>query len=132
SLEREQRENAKRNAELERKRAETDRMYQAAKQAINHLFVDYQDQQLNPEVGLTEINEASNLVESIPDLYSDTVLQIPGINYEIYTELSDRLQQASYLNTSRNTVQNGDFNSELDSWNATTDTAVQQDGNMHF
>ncbi|MEB8676368.1 insecticidal delta-endotoxin Cry8Ea1 family protein [Bacillus cereus] len=132
SLEREQRDNAKWNAELERKRAETDRVYLAAKQAINHLFVDYQDQQLNPEIGLAEINEASNLVKSISGVYSDTLLQIPGINYEIYTELSDRLQQASYLYTSRNAVQNGDFNSGLDSWNATTDASVQQDGNMHF
>ncbi|OTW84346.1 insecticidal delta-endotoxin Cry8Ea1 family protein (plasmid) [Bacillus cereus] len=132
SLEREQRDNAKWNAELGRKRAEIDRVYLAAKQAINHLFVDYQDQQLNPEIGLAEINEASNLVESISGVYSDTLLQIPGINYEIYTELSDRLQQASYLYTSRNAVQNGDFNSGLDSWNTTTDASVQQDGNMHF
>ncbi|MEC3021792.1 insecticidal delta-endotoxin Cry8Ea1 family protein [Bacillus cereus] len=132
SLEREQRDNAKWNAELGRKRAEIDRVYLAAKQAINHLFVDYQDQQLNPEIGLAEINEASNLVESISGVYSDTLLQIPGINYEIYTELSDRLQQASYLYTSRNAVQNGDFNSGLDSWNTTMDASVQQDGNMHF
>nr|AGU13848.1 pesticidal protein [Bacillus thuringiensis] len=132
SLEREQKDNAKWNAELGRKRAETDRVYLAAKQAINHLFVDYQDQQLNPEIGLAEINEASNLVKSISGVYSDTLLQIPGINYEIYTELSDRLQQALYLYTSRNAVQNGDFNSGLDSWNATTDASVQQDGNMHF
>ncbi|MES9710967.1 insecticidal delta-endotoxin Cry8Ea1 family protein, partial [Bacillus safensis] len=132
SLEREQRDNAKWNAELGRKRAETDRVYLAAKQAINHLFVDYQDQQLNPEIGLAEINEASNLVESISGVYSDTLLQIPGINYEIYTELSNRLQQASYLHTSRNAMQNGDFNSGLDSWNATTDASVQQDGNTHF
>ncbi|WP_412459794.1 pesticidal protein (plasmid) [Bacillus thuringiensis serovar fukuokaensis] len=132
SLEREQRDNAKWNAELGRKRAETDRVYLAAKQAINHLFVDYQDQQLNPEIGLAEINEASNLVKSISGVYSDTLLQIPGINYEIYTELSDRLQQASYLYTSRNAVQNGDFNSGLDSWNATTDASVQQDGSTHF
>nr|AAS68357.1 insecticidal protein Cry9Ec [Bacillus thuringiensis serovar galleriae] len=132
SLEREQKDNAKWNAELGRKRAETDRVYQAAKQAINHLFVDYQDQQLNPEIGLAEMNEASNLLESIPGVYSDTVLQIPGVNYEIYTELSNRLQQASYLFMSRNAVQNGDFNNGLDSWNATTDATVQQDGTMHF
>ncbi|OTW84787.1 hypothetical protein BK710_15900, partial [Bacillus thuringiensis serovar sumiyoshiensis] len=60
------------------------------------------------------------------------VLQIPGINYEIYTELSNRLQQASYLHTSRNAMQNGDFNSGLDSWNATAGATVQQDGNTHF
>ncbi|MGI8363132.1 hypothetical protein ACR0S6_32020, partial [Bacillus cereus] len=119
SLEREQRENAKRNAELERKRAETDRVYQAAKQSINHLFIDYQDQQLNPEVGMAEIAEARYLVESIPYVYSDTVLHTPGINLEIYTELLNRLQQASFLYASRNAVQNGDFSSELDSWNAT-------------
>nr|WAU17184.1 Cry9Bb-like protein [Bacillus thuringiensis] len=132
SLEREQRDNAKWNAELGRKRAEADRVYQGAKQAINHLFVDYQDQQLNPEVGLAEISEARNLIESISDVYCDAVLRIPGINYEMYTELSNRLQQAAYLYTSRNAVQNGDFNSGLDSWNATTDATVQQDGNMYF
>nr|ADE60734.1 cry9Ea-like protein [Bacillus thuringiensis] len=132
SLEREQRDNAKWNEEVGRKRAETDRIYQDAKQAINHLFVDYQDQQLSPEVGMADIIDAQNLIASISDVYSDAVLQIPGINYEMYAELSNRLQQASYLYTSRNVVQNGDFNSGLDSWNATTDTAVQQDGNMHF
>ncbi|WBO69890.1 insecticidal delta-endotoxin Cry8Ea1 family protein (plasmid) [Bacillus cereus] len=131
-LEREQRENAKWNAELGRKRAETDRVYQDAKQSINHLFVDYQDQQLNPEIGMADIMDAQNLVASISDVYSDAVLQIPGINYEIYTELSNRLQQASYLHTSRNAMQNGDFNSGLDSWNATAGATVQQDGNTHF
>nr|WAU17183.1 Cry9Eb-like protein [Bacillus thuringiensis] len=132
SLEREQRDNAKWSAELGRKRAETDRVYQDAKQSINHLFVDYQDQQLNPEIGMADIIDAQNLVASISDVYSDAVLQIPGINYEIYTELSNRLQQASYLYTSRNAVQNGDFNSGLDSWNATGGATVQQDGNTHF
>ncbi|MEB8811242.1 hypothetical protein P4I57_31125, partial [Bacillus cereus] len=132
SLEREQRDNTKWSAELGRKRAETDRVYQDAKQSINHLFVDYQDQQLNPEIGMADIMDAQNLVASISDVYSDAVLQIPGINYEIYTELSNRLQQASYLYTSRNAVQNGDFNNGLDSWNATAGASVQQDGNTHF
>ncbi|MGW2602691.1 hypothetical protein ACWC2C_34825, partial [Streptomyces klenkii] len=104
SLEREQRDNAKWNEEVGRKRAETDRIYQDAKQAINHLFVDYQDQQLSPEVGMADIIDAQNLIASISDVYSDAVLQIPGINYEMYTELSNRLQQASYLYTSRNVV----------------------------
>nr|AGF90970.1 Cry9Aa5 [Bacillus sp. enrichment culture clone BGSN1] len=132
SLEREQRDNTKWSAELGRKRAETDRVYQDAKQSINHLFVDYQDQQLNPEIGMADIMDAQNLVASISDVYSDAVLQIPGINYEIYTELSNRLQQASYLYTSRNAVQNGDFSNGLDSWNATAGASVQQDGNTHF
>ncbi|MRB12629.1 hypothetical protein H0I83_31000 (plasmid) [Bacillus thuringiensis serovar fukuokaensis] len=132
SLEREQRDNAKWSAELGRKRAETERVYYAAKQSINHLFVDYQDQQLNPQIGMADIMDAQNLVASISDVYSDAVLQIPGINYEIYTELSNRLQQASYLHTSRNAMQNGDFNSGLDSWNATAGATVQQDGNTHF
>nr|AGU13857.1 pesticidal protein [Bacillus thuringiensis] len=132
SLERAQRENAKWNTGLARKRAETERVYQAAKQSINHLFVDYQDQQLNPDVGMVEITEAQNLVNSITDVYSDVVLQIPGINQEIYTELSNRLQKAWYLYTSRNAVQNGDFNNALDGWHATTDATVQQNGDMYF
>ncbi|HDR5277527.1 TPA: hypothetical protein QCS28_004841 [Bacillus thuringiensis] len=108
---------------------ETDRKYMAAKQAVDRLYADYQDQQLNPDVEITDLTAAQELIQSIPYVYNEMFPEIPGMNYTKFTELTDRRQQAWSLYDQRNAIPNGDFRNGLSNWNATPGVEVQQINN---
>ncbi|PNK22471.1 hypothetical protein CBR59_30190 [Bacillus thuringiensis] len=126
ALERLQREEQQWKLQRTKRREETDRKYMAAKQAIDRLFADYQDQQLNSGVEMSDLLAAQNLVQSIPYVYNEMFPEIPGMNYTNFTELTNRLQQAWNLYDLRNAIPNGDFRNGLSDWNATSDINVQQ------
>nr|ACF37208.1 delta-endotoxin [Bacillus thuringiensis] len=111
---------------MARKRAASEKTYYAAKQAIDRLFADYQDQKLNSGVEMSDLLAAQNLVQSIPYVYNDALPEIPGMNYTSFTELTNRLQQAWNLYDLQNAIPNGDFRNGLSNWNATSDVNVQQ------
>nr|AJK90391.1 insecticidal protein [Bacillus thuringiensis] len=115
--------------QMARRRAETDTRYGTAKQAIDRLFVDYQDQQISPDTDISDLHAAQNLVQSIPYVYNDTLPEIPGMNYTSVTELTNRLQQAWNLYDQRNSIQNGDFRNDVRNWNVTPGVNIQQMNN---
>ncbi|OTX85968.1 hypothetical protein BK726_18335, partial [Bacillus thuringiensis serovar londrina] len=126
ALERLQREEQQWKIQMTKRREETDRKYMIAKQAVDRLYADYQDQQLNPNVEITDITAAQNVIQSIPYVYNDAFPGLPGMNYTKFTELTDRLQQAWSLYDQRNAIPNGDFRNELSNWNTTAGVNVQQ------
>ncbi|WP_410491851.1 insecticidal delta-endotoxin Cry8Ea1 family protein (plasmid) [Bacillus thuringiensis] len=129
TLERVKREEQQWKIQMTKRREETDRKYMIAKQAVDRLYADYQDQQLNPNVEITDITAAQNVIQSIPYVYNDAFPGLPGMNYTKFTELTDRLQQAWGLYDQRNVIPNGDFRSELSNWNTTSGVNVQQINN---
>nr|AGM16383.1 cry protein [Bacillus thuringiensis] len=129
ALERLQREEQQWKLQMTKRREETDRKYTAAKRAVDRLYADYQDQQLNPNVEITDITAAQNLIQSIPYVYNEMFPEIQGMNYTKYTELTNRLQQAWGLYDQRNAIPNGDFRNELSNWNTTSGVNVQQINN---
>ncbi|WP_226799853.1 pesticidial crystal protein [Bacillus thuringiensis] len=112
--------------QMARRRAETETRYGAAKQAIDRLFIDYQDQQLSPGTDISDLTAAQNVVQSIPYVYNDMLPEIPGMNYTSVTELTNRLQQAWDLYDQRNSIQNGDFRNDVSNWNVTPEVNIQQ------
>nr|WP_172688956.1 insecticidal delta-endotoxin Cry8Ea1 family protein [Bacillus thuringiensis]ADW78573.1 Cry8-like protein [Bacillus thuringiensis]AGA83483.1 Cry8 [Bacillus thuringiensis]AOB42309.1 Cry8Qa2 [Bacillus thuringiensis] len=126
TLERVKREEQQWKIQMTKRREETDRKYMIAKQAVDRLYADYQDQQLNPNVEITDITAAQNVIQSIPYVYNDAFPGLPGMNYTKFTELTDRLQQAWSLYDQRNAIPNGDFRNELSNWNTTAGVNVQQ------
>nr|ABW08088.1 insecticidal crystal protein [Bacillus thuringiensis] len=126
ALERLQREEQQWKLQMTKRREETDRKYTAAKQAVDRLYADYQDQQLNPNVEITDITAAQDLIQSIPYVYNEIFPEIQGMNYAKFTELSNRLQRAWGLYDQRNAIPNGDFRNGLSNWNTTPGVEVQQ------
>nr|BAF93483.1 Cry8Dlike [Bacillus thuringiensis] len=126
TLERAQQQEQQWQDKMARKRGASEKAYYAAKQAIDRLFADYQDQKLNSGVEMSDMLAAQNLVQSIPYVYNDALPEIPGMNYTSFTELTNRLQQAWNLYDLRNAIPNGDFRNGLSDWNATSDVNVQQ------
>ncbi|MEB9684713.1 hypothetical protein BK742_03585 [Bacillus thuringiensis serovar pingluonsis] len=126
ALERLQREEQQWKLQMTKRREETDRKYMAAKQAVDRLYADYQDQQLNPNVEITDITAAQDLIQSIPYVYNEIFPEIQGMNYAKFTELSNRLQRAWGLYDQRNAIPNGDFRNGLSNWNTTPGVEVQQ------
>ncbi|HDR5276540.1 TPA: hypothetical protein QCS28_003803 [Bacillus thuringiensis] len=57
-----QREEQQWKFQMTKRHEETDRKYKAAKQAVDRLYADYQDQQLNLNVEITDITVAQNLM----------------------------------------------------------------------
>ncbi|EEM86553.1 hypothetical protein bthur0012_54190 [Bacillus thuringiensis serovar pulsiensis BGSC 4CC1] len=126
ALERVQRQEKQWQGQLATRRKETETRYGPAKQAIDRLFVDFQDQQLSRSTEISDLTEAQNLVQSIPYVYNDMLPEIPGMNYTSVTELTNRLQQAWNLYDQRNSIQNGDFRNDVSNWNVTTEVNIQQ------
>ncbi|MEK4787889.1 insecticidal delta-endotoxin Cry8Ea1 family protein [Bacillus sp. FSL K6-0073] len=129
ALERLQREEQQWKLQMPKRCEETDRKYMAAKQAVDRLYVDYQDQQLNPNVEITDLTAAQNLTQSIPYVYNEMFPEIQGMNYTKFTELTNRLQQAWSLYDQQNAITNGDFRNELSNWNTASGVNVQKINN---
>ncbi|WP_000074807.1 insecticidal delta-endotoxin Cry8Ea1 family protein, partial [Bacillus thuringiensis] len=126
ALERVQRQEKQWQGQLATRRKETETRYGPAKQAIDRLFVDYQDRQLYSGTKISDLIAAQNLVQSIPYVYNDMLPEIPGMNYTSVTELTNRLQQAWNLYDQRNSIQNGDFRKDINNWNVTNGVNIQQ------
>nr|ATG85670.1 insecticidal crystal protein [Bacillus thuringiensis] len=111
---------------MQAERMETQQAYNIAKQVVDILFTDPQDTALRFETNKSNIISADELVQSIPYIYNDWLRDVPGMNYNMFTELKGRITQAYYLYDDRNVLQNGDFNNGLTSWYVTGNAEVQQ------
>nr|CAA68485.1 unnamed protein product [Bacillus thuringiensis] len=114
------------NDQMEAKRSETQQAYDVAKQAIDALFTNVQDEALQFDTTLAQIQYAEYLVQSIPYVYNDWLSDVPGMNYDIYVELDARVAQARYLYDIRNIIKNGDFTQGVMGWHVTGNADVQQ------
>nr|ABR22238.1 pesticidal crystal protein [Bacillus thuringiensis] len=114
------------NDQMEAKRSETQQAYDVAKQAIDALFTNVQDEALQFDTTLAQIQYAEYLVQSIPYVYNDWLSDVPGMNYDIYVELGARVAQARYLYDTRNIIKNGDFTRGVMGWHVTGNADVQQ------
>ncbi|MBZ8126132.1 pesticidal protein [Bacillus thuringiensis] len=105
---------------------QTKEVYEKAKGEIDALFTDAQDQYLKFDTNLSHIISAEHLVQSTPYVYNKWLSDMPGMNYDIYTELERRITQAYSLYERRNIIKNGDFDHDLNHWHATPHAKVQQ------
>lgn len=130
ALARVKRQETKWRTKVEQLRADTQAIYARAKQAIDVLFTDAQVTRLHLDVTFGQILAARKIIQSIREAYMPWLSVIPGINYNMFTELNSRIQQAFALYDLRNVVQNGRFVSGLNNWVTTSDVSVQEeDGN---
>ncbi|AJS57595.1 hypothetical protein [Paenibacillus sp. IHBB 10380] len=112
------------NYQMEKKRMETQQAYNQAKQAIDILFTSTQE--LQYDVTLNHIKNAERLVQSIPYVYNTWLRTVPGMNYDLYTDLTASIAQAHYLYDARNVITNSDFTQGLLGWHVTGKVEVQQ------
>ncbi|QPW51714.1 pesticidial crystal protein (plasmid) [Bacillus thuringiensis] len=112
------------NQHMEKKRMETQQAYDPAKQAVDALFTN--EQELQYHITLDHIQNADQLIQSIPYVHHEWLSDIPGVNYDLYTNLKVRIAQARYLYNARNVITNGDFTQGLLGWHVTGKVAVQQ------
>ncbi|PGO61561.1 hypothetical protein CN980_29530 [Bacillus cereus] len=116
------------------KQMRIERDVQAANQAIQALFTDSNQNQLQSTITLKQILEAETWVEQIPYVYNPFLVGaipvVPGETYDIVQQLAITIGIARGLYTQRNLVRNGDFTAGLANWNATEGAEVQQIGNI--
>ncbi|WP_267378671.1 insecticidal delta-endotoxin Cry8Ea1 family protein [Bacillus sp. GM_Baccil_2] len=108
-------------------RTETQAIYTRAKQAIGNLFTNAQDSHLQIGTTFATIVAARKIVQSIREAYMSWLSVVPGVNYPIFTELNERIQQAFQLYDVRNVVRNGRFLSRVSDWIVTSDVKVQEE-----
>nr|AFR75152.1 pesticidal crystal protein [Bacillus thuringiensis] len=114
------------NQQMEKKRSETQQVYDPAKQAVDALFTNAQGEELHYHITLDHIQNANQLVQSIPYVHHAWLPDAPGMNYDVYQGLNARIMQAYNLYDARNVITNGDFAQGLTGWHATGKAAVQQ------
>ncbi|QPW51643.1 pesticidial crystal protein (plasmid) [Bacillus thuringiensis] len=114
------------NQHMEKKRSETQQAYDPAKLEVDALFTNVQGEELHYHTTLDHIQNADQLVQSIPYVHNTWLPDVPGMNYDLYTDLHARIAQARYLYDARNVIKNGDFTQGLQGWHATGNAAVQQ------
>ncbi|MED3358761.1 pesticidal protein, partial [Bacillus thuringiensis] len=114
--------------EMETRWLQTKEVYEKANGEIDTLFTDAQRQALKFDTNISHIISAEHLVQSIPYVYNKWISDVPGMNYDIYTELGRRITQAYSLYERRNIIKNGDFDHGLNHWHATPHAKVQQTG----
>ncbi|MED3539248.1 insecticidal delta-endotoxin Cry8Ea1 family protein [Bacillus toyonensis] len=112
--------------EMKTRWLQTKEVYEKAKGAIDALFTDAQDHAIKFDTNISHIISAEHLVQSMPYVYNKWLSDVPGMNYDIYTELERRITQAYSLYERRNIIRNGDFNYDLNHWYATPHAKVQQ------
>ncbi|PGU52328.1 hypothetical protein COD64_27260, partial [Bacillus cereus] len=116
--------------ERDKKRLEADKAVQAAQKAIQGLFTNTQQNRLKFETLFPQIVEAEMLVQQIPYVYHDYLLgaipPVPGMNDEIYQQLSVSIGNAHALYEERNLIRNGTFRSGTGHWHVTEGVEVQQ------
>ncbi|MEB9552338.1 insecticidal delta-endotoxin Cry8Ea1 family protein [Bacillus cereus] len=114
--------------EIETRWLQIKEVYEKANREIDALFTDAQGQALKFDTNISHIISAEHLVQSIPYVYNKWISDVPGMNYDIYTELGRRITQAYSLYERRNIIKNGDFDHGLNHWHATPHAKVQQTG----
>nr|AGU13819.1 pesticidal protein [Bacillus thuringiensis] len=127
ALARVKRQETKWRNQLTQLRTETQAIYTRAKQALDNLFANAQDSHLKIGTTFAAIVAARKIVQSIREAYMSWLSVVPGVNYPIFTELTERVQQAFQLYDVRNVVRNGQFLSGLSDWIVTPDVKVQED-----
>nr|AAY24695.1 Cry [Bacillus thuringiensis] len=105
---------------------ESKKIRAVAIKAVEQLFEDSSYQKLRPELDLSNISKAENLVNSIPYVSNDWFSYVPGINHNTVEELKTKIQLAFALYRHRNSIQNGDFKNGLNSWTVTSDVVVEE------
>ncbi|MGX5576209.1 insecticidal delta-endotoxin Cry8Ea1 family protein [Bacillus toyonensis] len=118
--------------EMAQKRLQTEKVVQAAKGAIENLFTNAQQTQLKHETLFPEILNAGKLVQDIPYVHhpflSGALLTVPGMNFDVFQQLSFLSETARGLYEQRNLVSNGTFGAGIANWNATDGVTVQPEG----
>nr|AGM39663.1 DGI-11 [Bacillus thuringiensis] len=127
ALARVKRQETKWRNKLTQLRTETQAIYTRAKQAIDNLFTNEQDSHLKIGTTFASIVAARKIVQSIREAYMSWLSIVPGVNYPIFTELNERVQQAFQLYDVRNVVRNGRFQSGTSDWIVTSDVKVQEE-----
>lgn len=116
------------------KQIQIERAVQAASEAIQALFTDSNQNQLQLATKLKQILEAETWVEQIPYIYNPflvgAVPEVPGETYDMFQQLSSAVAIARGLYRQRNILRNGDFTAGLANWDATEGAEVQQIGNI--
>nr|AEH76815.1 Cry7Ba1-like protein [Bacillus thuringiensis] len=108
-------------------RTETQAIYTRAKQALDNLFANAQDSHLKIGTTFATIVSVREIVQSIREAYMSWLSVVPGVNYPIFTELNERVQQAFQLYDVRNVVRNGRFLNGISDWIVTSDVRVQEE-----
>ena len=118
--------------EMAQKRLQTEKAVQAAKGAIQNLFTNAQQTQLKHETLFPEILNAGKLVQDIPYVHhpflSGALPTVPGMNFDVFQQLSFLSATARGLYEQRNLVSNGTFGAGIANWNATDGVTVQPEG----
>ncbi|OTY10661.1 insecticidal delta-endotoxin Cry8Ea1 family protein [Bacillus thuringiensis] len=127
ALARVKRQETKWRNKLAQLRTETQAIYTRAKQAIDNLFTNAQDSHLKIGATFASIVAARKIVQSIREAYMSWLSIVPGVNYPIFTELNERVQQAFQLYDVRNVVRNGRFLNGVSDWIVTSDVKVQEE-----
>ncbi|PFE08186.1 insecticidal delta-endotoxin Cry8Ea1 family protein [Bacillus cereus] len=119
--------------ELEQKCAQTEKFVTAAQQAVNSLFTDARKDRLKATTTMQNIVNAEEKMKVIPYVYDSDFEDLPGMTFDIFTQLESQVMNAFGLYGYRNTIQNGDFSSGLATWHATTTGAdvQERDGRSH-
>nr|BAB78602.1 crystal protein CryE6Q [Bacillus thuringiensis] len=116
--------------EMTKKRLETETAVQAAQDAIQNLFTNTQYNRLKFETLFPHIVNAELLVQQIPYVYhpflSGALPVVPGMNFDIFQQLSFLIDTAKRLYEARNLVQNGTFSSGTGSWYVTAGVEVHR------
>nr|BAD95474.1 Cryhime1 [Paenibacillus popilliae] len=107
--------------------SQTKHKYDAAKHAVMALFTNTRYEKLKFETTISNILYADHLVQSIPYVYNKYVPEVPGMNYELYSELNTLVQNAFYLYDQRNLIKNGRFSNGLMYWQAAPHARVEQE-----
>ncbi|AXY11180.1 hypothetical protein CUC43_32165 (plasmid) [Bacillus thuringiensis LM1212] len=116
------------------KQMRIEKAVQAAREAIQALFTDANQNRLQSAITLKQILKAETWVKQIPYIYNPFLVRVipvvPGETYDIFQELSSTVAIARALYTRRNLLRNGDFTAGLAYWNVTEGAEVQQLGNI--
>ncbi|MGG5736872.1 hypothetical protein [Bacillus cereus group sp. IBL03679] len=117
------------------KRMKIERAVQTARNAIQTLFTDSNQNRLQSAITLQNILRAEKLIQKIPYVYNQflqgVLSAVPGeaYAYNIFQQFSETVAMARGLYNQRNVLVNGEFTEGLWNWNASDGTAVQQIGN---
>ncbi|ANN35847.1 hypothetical protein A9498_31050 (plasmid) [Bacillus thuringiensis serovar coreanensis] len=115
------------------KQMKIEKAVQVARGAIQALFTNADQNQLQSSITLPEILRAETGVQKIPYVYhpflGGALPTVPGEAYDIFQQLSNAVATARALYEQRNVLRNGDFNAGLANWNGTEGANIQQIGN---
>ncbi|PHG14137.1 hypothetical protein COI63_09085 [Bacillus toyonensis] len=119
--------------ERKQKRCKTKEAVEATLTAINALFTNKQYNRLKFETLFPHILHADELVKRIPYVYHPFLRgaypEVPGMNYDIFQQLSALVARARGLYDMRNLVQNGTFSAGIGNWQVTDGVTTRLEGN---